>query len=292
VAAIIVRNNPSLLFLSLGGPTGITTAEYLKSDSLVLWAQTRDSMGGGINSVKFYENGKLIATRIGFPYSYSRSLKNTALGSYTYYAVAVDSFGGTATSNVDTVRVVSAIPKITLLGPDTNSVLHPNDTFSVIAVVNGFSSISYVKFMIDSSRIIVDSTDPYSITLSGLTPGVHWINAIVRDGAGREYSSNYLYIYVQQSISYDPVVFITSPLDSSVFSSTSTILIKADASSPNDSVSQVQFYRDSVLLGIDFAAPFSYSWKRPTKGIYFLRAVARDTKGRTGSSNGVKVTVQ
>ena len=292
VAAITVKSDSSSLLLFLGGPTGIVSAVYGKSDTLTLWAQTNDSGNGAINSVSFYENNKLLATRTMYPYVYSRSLQSTALGTYKYYAVTVDTFGATITSNTDTVVVVSAVPKITITGPDTNVLLHPNDTVTINAALSGFGTVSFVKFFVDSAVFTTDSTAPYTGKIVGLGQGYHTLHAVAYDASGRGYSSNYLSVYVQQPVSYDPVVYLTSPLDSAVFSSTDSIPIRADASSPYDSIGQVQFYHDSLLLGTDYSAPYSYTWKRPAKGTYFLRALAADTKGRTGGSNVVKVIVR
>jgi len=292
VAAITVKSDSSSLLLFLGGPTGIVSAVYGKSDTLTLWAQTNDSGGGAINSVSFYENNKLLATRSMYPYVYSRSLQSTALGTYKYYAVAVDTFGATITSGTDTVVVVSTVPKITITGPDTNALLHPNDTVTINAALSGFGTVSVVKFFVDSAVFATDSTAPYSGKVVGLGQGYHTLHAVAFDGTGRGYSSNYLSVYVQQPVSYDPVVYITSPFDSAVFSVRDTIQIKADASSPFDSISMVRFYRDSVMLATDYAAPFSFAWKNPAKGTYFLKAVATDTKGRAATSPLVKVMVQ
>jgi hypothetical protein len=63
VAAITVKSDSSALLLFLGGPTGIVSAVYSKSDTLTLWAQSNDSGNGAINSVSFYENNRLLATR-------------------------------------------------------------------------------------------------------------------------------------------------------------------------------------------------------------------------------------
>jgi Bacterial Ig domain len=292
VASITVQNDSSALYLFLGGPTGIVSAVYAKTDTLTLWAQLNDSSQGAINSISFYENNKLLATRTTYPFVYSRSLQNTALGTYKYYAVAVDTLGGTITSGTDTVVVVSTVPKITITGPDTNALLHPNDTVTVSAALSGFGIVSFVKFFVDSAVFATDSTTPYSGKVVGLGQGYHSLHAVAFDGTGRGYSSNYLSVYIQQQVSYDPAVYITSPLDSAVFSVRDTIQIKADASSPYDSISMVRFYRDSVMLGTDYAAPFSFAWKNPAKGTYFLKAVATDTKGRAATSPLVKVMVQ
>jgi hypothetical protein len=88
-----------------------------------------------------------------------------------------------------------------------------------------------------------------------------------------------------------PAVSITSPASGASFTAPATIAIAANASDSDGSVSQVQFFAGSTLLGTDTTSPYSYSWTNVAAGSYSLTAVARDNQGATRTSAAVTVTV-
>ena len=88
-----------------------------------------------------------------------------------------------------------------------------------------------------------------------------------------------------------PSVTITAPASGATFTAPGTIAIAASASDPGGSVSQVQFFAGSTLLGTDTTSPYTYSWTNVAAGSYSLTAVARDNQGATRTSAAVAVTV-
>jgi hypothetical protein len=70
-----------------------------------------------------------------------------------------------------------------------------------------------------------------------------------------------------------------------------TIALAASASDSNGSVTQVQYFAGSILLGTDTTSPYTYSWTNVAAGSYSLTAVARDNQGATRTSAAVTVTV-
>ncbi len=88
-----------------------------------------------------------------------------------------------------------------------------------------------------------------------------------------------------------PSVSLTAPGSGATFTAPATIAITASASDPGGSVSQVQFFAGSTLLGTDTSSPYTYSWTNVAAGAYSLTAVARDNQGATRTSAAVAVTV-
>jgi regulation of enolase protein 1 (concanavalin A-like superfamily) len=88
-----------------------------------------------------------------------------------------------------------------------------------------------------------------------------------------------------------PSVGLTAPASSATFTAPATIAIAANASDADGSVSQVQFFAGSTLLGTDTSSPYTYSWTNVAAGSYSLTAVARDNLGATRTSAAVSVTV-
>ncbi len=87
-----------------------------------------------------------------------------------------------------------------------------------------------------------------------------------------------------------PVVSLTSPLPSAVLSG--SVNISANATD-NISVTKVDFYHGTTLIGATGSAPYNISWNTAAlaNGTYSLTAKAYDTSGNTKTSTPVSVTV-
>jgi hypothetical protein len=88
-----------------------------------------------------------------------------------------------------------------------------------------------------------------------------------------------------------PNVTLTSPADSSTFASGAEIAMEATASDPDGSVVAVEFYADSVKVGVDSTAPYTYCWLPTADGYYTLKAIASDDRGNQRTSNKAKILV-
>jgi beta-xylosidase len=94
----------------------------------------------------------------------------------------------------------------------------------------------------------------------------------------------------QNSANVGPSVAITSPANGAAFTAGGTINVAATATVSSGSISNVQFFRGTTLLGSDNTSPYAYSWTNITAGTHELRAVATDNAGRTAESK-ISVTV-
>jgi hypothetical protein len=95
---------------------------------------------------------------------------------------------------------------------------------------------------------------------------------------------------------------ITSPNNNAVIqascgSGKATITIDAEATltsqngSPPNSVTSVDFYQGTTLLGTDYTYPYSFTWNNVVVGSYTLNIAAHDSLGRTAQGGGVAITV-
>jgi len=87
-----------------------------------------------------------------------------------------------------------------------------------------------------------------------------------------------------------PSVSITAP-SGNTFTAPASIPINANASDPDGSISKVDFYQGSTLLGSDASSPYSYTWNNVAAGSYSLTARATDNAGAVTTSAVVAVTV-
>jgi hypothetical protein len=88
-----------------------------------------------------------------------------------------------------------------------------------------------------------------------------------------------------------PTVSLTSPASGASFTAPATIGLAASASDSDGSVSKVDFYSGTTLIGTSTSAPFQITWSNVPSGTYSLKAVATDNGGATGTSATVSITV-
>ena len=88
-----------------------------------------------------------------------------------------------------------------------------------------------------------------------------------------------------------PTVSITSPANGAEFNAPATITINATASDSDGTVSKVDFYKGSTLLGTDTTSPYSCTWNNVADGNYILTAKATDDEGAVTTSSAVSITV-
>jgi cellulose 1,4-beta-cellobiosidase len=88
-----------------------------------------------------------------------------------------------------------------------------------------------------------------------------------------------------------PTVALTSPSNGSTFTAPATVGLAANASVTNSTISKVEFYNGSALLGTDTSSPYTFSWTNVAAGSYSLTAKAYSAANATATSSAVAITV-
>jgi len=88
-----------------------------------------------------------------------------------------------------------------------------------------------------------------------------------------------------------PAVSITSPAGGTTFTTSPNITIDATASDSDGTISKVELFNGSTLLGTQLGAPYNFSWNNVTPGTYTLTAQATDDAGAVTTSNPISITV-
>src|SRR6266545_4958944 len=99
-----------------------------------------------------------------------------------------------------------------------------------------------------------------------------------------------------QTTNLPPEVSIMWPADDCfhnyIFLLGTYIKIKANATDPDGSIAQVQFFADTDLIGVVSNAPFSMIWRAlPNNSARIFKAVAVDDRGTSAESAPVTVVV-
>jgi hypothetical protein len=88
-----------------------------------------------------------------------------------------------------------------------------------------------------------------------------------------------------------PAVSLTSPAAGATYTAPATITLSASASDADGTVTAVEFYAGTTLLGSDTTSPYSVTWSDVPAGSYDLTAVARDDSSGMTVSGTRTITV-
>jgi len=86
-------------------------------------------------------------------------------------------------------------------------------------------------------------------------------------------------------------ISITNPVNNALFAAPAHITINASASDSDGTVTQVQFFQGTNILGVATGAPYNLAWTNVTSGTYALTARASDDQGLVSTSGVVPVVV-
>ncbi|MGM9508960.1 Ig-like domain-containing protein [Larkinella sp. GY13] len=96
---------------------------------------------------------------------------------------------------------------------------------------------------------------------------------------------------IVRSVNALPTVALTSPATNATFTAPATLTLTASASASSGSVSKVEFYNGTTLLGSATASPYTFAWTNVPAGAYVLTAKVTDNTSATATSSPVSVTV-
>ncbi|MEO6329384.1 MAG: Ig-like domain-containing protein, partial [Ginsengibacter sp.] len=80
-----------------------------------------------------------------------------------------------------------------------------------------------------------------------------------------------------------PTVSITAPVNNTNFTAPASITISAAASDADGTITKVEFYNGTTLLGSDLTSPYTFTWSNVAPGNFALIVKATDNGGLTAS---------
>lgn len=256
----------------------VNEAKFAAPASITLAATATDT-DGRITSVKFYRGSTLVATSTNSPYQATAS--DLGIGFHTFTAKALDNNGGVATSAEVTVEVVEQAQSATLANP----VASPNVTnFQEFKfTVNGIAGASYE---VEAGSTLTN----WTLVASGTASSASFPLTFPRS------SANYLFYRVKiggapSPTNKPPVVSITNPTNGASFAAPAKITVTANASDSDGSVTRVEFYSGTNLVGTATTSPYTVTTANLSAGSYSLTAKAIDDAGAATISAAVVVQV-
>jgi hypothetical protein len=303
--------------VALTAPANNTTVEV---NTPVTVSATATDADGTVSKVDFYAGATLIGTDASSPYSISWT--PTTAGTYAITALATDN-GGASTTSTASSLIVSAvityapIPGIiqaeaysTMFGIQTETTTdaggganvgytEPGDwmDYPVNVAASGAYTVSFrVASQVTTGKI--ELRNQAGTTLATLTQGTTggwqvWVtdNVTANLTAGKQtlrvyYTGAGLNInWIQFATTNNPpTVALTAPANNTSVNVNTAVTVSATASDPDGTVSKVDFYAGTTLIGTDITSPYSISWTPTVAGTYAITAKATDNGGAATTS--------
>ena len=195
--------------------------------------------------------------------------------------------GDGAYVNLDKIDITS---KVVITAPANNATFIVPASITINAEANG--TVSNVQFYNGTTLLGSDATSPYSFVWSNMAAGTYSLTVKATDNAGAITTSSTVSVTVTTvAINVAPTVSITAPANNAGFTAPASITIAANAADADGTVSSVQFYNGTTLLGSDATSPYSFAWIGVAAGTYTITAKATDNTGAITTSAAVSVTV-
>jgi hypothetical protein len=189
------------------------------------------------------------------------------------------------------MRGTTASPAAVSSSPANGAVFMPPASMTLTAnASDSDGSVTGVDFFANGNLIgagTFTAPNQYSFTWSNVGVGGYSLTARATDNSGAVTTSNSAYVTVNSP----PTATITAPANGSTFVAPASITINATASDSDGFISKVEFFQNSIKIGEDTLAPYSFVWNNVAAGNYTLTAVATDNLGTTGSSGPISITV-
>ena len=184
------------------------------------------------------------------------------------------------------------LPAISITAPANNSKFSQGEGIMISADASDKDgTVSKVEFYNGTAKLGEDTSSPYSLEWKNVEAGSYTITAKAIDNVGGASTSSEVKVEVIESINTLPLVSITSPANNTSFSKGETLLITADASDKDGTVTKVEFYNGNVKLGEDVTSPYGFEWKNVSEGNHTLTAKGFDNSGGSSTSSAVKIEV-
>jgi subtilisin family serine protease len=259
-------------------------------DTVTVSASASDNFG--VTRVDFYDGATLLGSDTTAPYSFSWNSRNGPNGPRTLTARALDAAGNSTTSAAVTVTADNDFtpPSVSLTAPSEGATL--TGTVTLSATASDDRAMSKVEFLAGTSVLCSDTTAPYSCSYNtrSLSNGARALTARAVDAVGNNATSAAVNVVFDNDLTA-PTTSVTAPTAGAILNG--TVLIEAEASDDRGTVTKVEFYLGSTLLGSDTTAPYSFSWSSTSRanGAYTLKTRAYDPAGNSAYSSTVSVTV-
>lgn len=257
---------------------------FNEGQDIVLKANASDS-DGNVTKVEFFQGSTKLGEDTGSPYQFT--WEDAPAGTYALTAKATDDDGLTETSSTVNISV-RAKPTISFTSPADGETFMDGGTIQLVATaadVDG--TVSKVEFFEGNTKLGEDTDTPYEFSWTNVPFGDYELRAVATDNNGLQGVAE-----IDIEVQIGPTISITSPTNGEVVIEGAPLTIEVATDDQDGTISKVEFYQGSSLLGEATTAPFSITTTDINAGGQTLTAIATDDDGLTANSAPVAISVK
>ncbi len=218
------------------------------------------------------------------------------------HSYLVDPTTGALTANYPADVVPNQPPTVSLTAPAAGASIANTQTVTITAnpidndtvtTSDSDGSVVEVEFLANGTVLGKATAAPWSYNWSGMTAGTYKLVARAFDNKGFSGLSSPVEITITGTgpVNQAPTVSLTAPADNSTYTFGSSASLKAEANDTDGTISKVEFYAGTTLIGTDDSEPYEITWSQPAAGSYSLKAKAYDNNNASTESVAVNITI-
>lgn len=176
-------------------------------------------------------------------------------------------------------------PTIAVSSPVSGSTFYAPPTVALAALASDpDNTVAQVDFLVDGTVVGTDTTAPFTYAWISPAQGTHAITARATDVAGGVNTSQTVSVLIKPA-NTPPTITWGTPVPGSQSLPGDALLLTANASDSDGTITRVEFWADGQKLGDATTPPYVWSWSGPrTLGAHTLWASAVDDAGATTTS--------
>ncbi len=210
------------------------------------------------------------------------------------HSYLVDPTTGALTANYPADVVPNQPPTVSLTAPAAGASIANTQTVTITASPDDSDgNVVEVEFLANGTVLGKATAAPWSYNWSGMVAGTYKLVARAFDDKGFSALSSPVEITITGTgpVNQAPTVSLDAPADNSTYTFGSSVSLKAAASDTDGTISKVEFYAGTTLIGTDDSEPYEITWTQPAAGTYSLKAKAYDNNSASTESAAVTIIV-
>jgi len=186
-------------------------------------------------------------------------------------------------------------PFVSISSPTKNTGYIAPATITIEAnATDSDGTIIKVEFYNGQVRLGEVTKAPYLFKWKNVPEGNYLITAVATDNNNARTVSDPVTIVVNKSASRNnqsPFVKIKSPDKGKVFKKSESIILEAEASDSDGTISKIEFMIGDKVIAVLTEAPWIFNWQNADTGQFLVTAIATDNLGAVSQSSEVDFAV-
>ncbi|NME68763.1 Ig-like domain-containing protein [Flammeovirga aprica] len=268
---------------------------YNLGSTITLNATATDE-DGTVAKVEFFAGTQSLGTATEAPFTleWTPELADT----YSVTAVATDDQDASTTSMAIEVAVNAVIinqpPTVTVSTSDAQTEYTVGTTVTLTAdATDADGTVSKVEFFVGTESLGEVTTAPFTMEWTPDVADSYSITAVATDDGSARTTSEAVMITINTAGENDaPTITIATSDNAVSYTLGTTVVINADATDTDGTITSVEFFEGTTSLGVVTEAPFTVNWVPEVADVYSITAVAIDDATARTTSEALEITIE